>query len=215
MAGERRVWESLFRQTGAVPVRSMDEWADAMLAFSFLPAPEGRGTFLIGGGGGNSVAHSDICVGEGLEVPGLSEATMERLRQSVPMAGSIAGNPLDSFRVFLDVAFLRDVLDLAHEDPSIGMIIVDRIIPRDIYHLPDVPEPTPKTIEMLGTLKKRKPTVFTVDSEGGDPELAERGATLRRQFCRAGFPAYPSTARAARALAHLHRYHTRRRAGRT
>jgi hypothetical protein len=111
------------------------------------------------------------------------------------------------FRVFLDAAYLGELLDLATRDPVIDMIIVDRVIPRVIYHLPDVPDPTPETIRVIKSQKQPKPTVFAVDSEGGDPELAARGAALRRQFCAAGIPAYPSAGRAARALIRLHRYH--------
>jgi acyl-CoA synthetase (NDP forming) len=211
LAGERRIWEALFRQSGATPVRSMDEWADTILALSFLPAPEGKGVFVIGGGGGDSVANGDACIRAGLDVPRLSEATMQSLRESVPMAGSIAGNPLDMFRVFLDTAYLGEILDLAGKDPRIGMNLVNRVIPRIIFHLPDVPDPTPETIRLLKNKGPSKPTVFVVDSEGGDPELAEKGADLRGRFCAAGIPAYPSTQRAARALMHLHRYHSFRR----
>jgi acyl-CoA synthetase (NDP forming) len=207
LAGERRIWDAFFRQTGAVPVHSMDEWADAILALSFLPAPAGNGVFVIGGGGGNSAANGDACVRAGLEVPRLSESTMESLRASVPMAGSIAGNPLDMFRVFVDPAYLGEILDLADRDPRIDMIVVNQLIPRIIFHLPDVPDPTPETIRLVKSRASSKPVVFVVDSEGGDPELALRGADLRGRFCAAGIPAYPSTERAARALAHLHRYH--------
>jgi acyl-CoA synthetase (NDP forming) len=211
LAGESRIWEAFFRQTGAIPVRSMDEWADAILALSLLPAPQGKGVFMIGGGGGDSVVHADACIRAGLDVPRLSEVTMESLRQSVPTAGCIAGNPLDMFRVFVDSAYLGEILDLAHRDPCIGMIVVNRVIPRIIFHLPDLPDPTPETIQLLKGRKEPKPTVFVVDSEGGDPELAERGADVRGRFCAAGIPAYPSTQRAARALAHLQRYHAFRR----
>jgi acyl-CoA synthetase (NDP forming) len=211
MSGEWRIWEAVFRQTGAIPVHSMDDWADAILALARLPAPERKGVFLIGGGGGYSVSNGDICIREGLDVPPLSEATMESLRRSVPAAGSIAGNPLDMFRVFQDAAYLGEILDLADEDPAVGMIIVDRVIPRNIYHLPDLPDPTPETIRVVKSRRHPKPTVFSVDSEGGDPDLAERGAALRGQFSRAGVPAYPSTERAARALVRLHRYHAFRR----
>jgi acyl-CoA synthetase (NDP forming) len=214
LSSEWRIWEALFRQTGAVRVHTMNDWADAILAFARLPAPEGKGVFLIGGGGGHSVASGDTCIREGLDVPRLSAATMESLRQSVPAAGSIAGNPLDMFRVFQDAAYLGEVLDLAYEDPAVAAIIVDRVIPRNIFHLPEVPDPTPETIRVLKSKRHPKPTVFSVDSEGGDPDLAERGAALRRRFCEAGIPAYPSTRRAVRALARLHRYHAfRRRAG--
>jgi acyl-CoA synthetase (NDP forming) len=214
LSSEWRIWEALFRQTGAVRVHTMNDWADAILAFARLPAPKGKGVFLIGGGGGHSVASGDTCIREGLDVPRLSAATMESLRQSVPAAGSIAGNPLDMFRVFQDAAYLGEVLDLAYEDPAVAAIIVDRVIPRNIFHLPEVPDPTPETIRVLKSKRHPKPTVFSVDSEGGDPDLAERGAALRRRFCEAGIPAYPSTRRAVRALARLHRYHAfRRRAG--
>jgi acyl-CoA synthetase (NDP forming) len=212
MSSEWRIWEALFRQTGATAVRSMDEWADAILAFARLPAPDGKGVFVMGGGGGNSVAHGDACIREGLEVPRLSEVTMERLRETVPAAGSIAGNPLDMFRIFQDSAYLGEVLDLAYEDPAIGMVIIDRVIPRKIFHLPDLPDPTPETIRVLKSKRQRKPTVFSIDSAGGDRDLAQRGAALRAQFCKAGIPAYPATRRAARALARLHRYHGFRRA---
>ena len=212
MSSEWRIWEALFRQTGATAVRSMDEWADAVLAFVNLPAPEGKGVFVMGGGGGNSVAHGDACVREGLDVPRLSEATMERLRESVPAAGSIAGNPLDMFRVFQDSAYLGEVLDLVYRDPAIGMVIVDRVIPRKIFHLPDLPDPTPETIRVVRSKEQLKPTVFSVDSGGGDPELAAQGAAVRAEFCRAGIPAYPATRRAARALLRLYRYHAFRRA---
>jgi len=51
--------------------------------------------------------------------------------------------------------------------------------------------------------------VFVVDSEGGDPELAAQGASLRSEFGKGGIPAYPSVKRAARALIHLYRYYKR------
>jgi len=51
--------------------------------------------------------------------------------------------------------------------------------------------------------------VFVVDSEGGDPELAAQGASLRAEFGKGGIPAYPSVKRAARALTHLYRYYNR------
>jgi hypothetical protein len=57
---------------------------------------------------------------------------------------------------------------------------------------------------------RRKPTVVTADSDGGDPELAAKGATLRAAFTSAGIPAYPSLQRAARALVHLHAYYTKK-----
>ena len=209
LAGSQKLWQAFYRQTGVTRVRSMNECVDAVMAFSLLSAPAGPGVFLIGGGGGNSVAYSDTFNRHGFEVPALSEATMDFLRRSVPIAGSIAGNPLDMWRTFIDADYLAQVLELGYRDSAVSMIVVDRLIPRRAYHFPNLADPTPATIAYFKNRPKAKPTVFTIDSDGGDPELADTGARLRAQYCRAGIPAYPSARRAARALRHLYRYHTK------
>lgn len=211
LAGSQNLWQAFYRQTGVTRVRSMNECVDAIMAFSLLPAPAGPGVFLIGGGGGNSVAYSDTFNRQGFEVPALSELTMNFLRHSVPTAGSIAGNPLDMWRTFIDAEYLAQVLELGYKDSAVSIIVVDRLIPRIAYHFPDLADPTPETIAYLKTRPNAKPTVFTIDSDGGDPELADTGTRLRAQYCRAGIAAYPSARRAARALRHLYRFHTRRK----
>jgi acyl-CoA synthetase (NDP forming) len=209
MSGAQKLWEAFCRQTGLIHVRSMDECVDAIMALSLLPAPAGNGVFLIGGGGGNSVAYSDAFNREQFEVPLLSESSMDFLRRSVPIAGSIAGNPLDMWRTFIDAAYLSEVLELGYEDPAISIIVVDRLIPRMAYHFPELADPTPEIITFIKNRQPAKPTVFTIDSDGGDPDLAETGTRLRAQFCKNGIPAYPSARRAAKALFHLCQYHAR------
>ncbi|CAB1063478.1 Acetyl-CoA synthetase (ADP-forming) alpha and beta chains, putative [Olavius sp. associated proteobacterium Delta 1] len=211
MSGSQKLWQAFYRQTGVTRVRSMNECVDAIMAFSLLTAPAGHGVFLIGGGGGNSVANSDTFNRQGFEVPPLSEPTMDFLSRSVPTAGSIAGNPLDMWRTFIDADYLAQVLELGYKDSAISIIVVDRLIPRMAYHFPDLADPTPETIAYLKNRQIVKPTVFTIDSDGGDPELADMGARLRAKFCRAGIPAFPSARRAARALRHLYHYHTRQK----
>ncbi|GAB4341930.1 MAG: acetate--CoA ligase family protein [Candidatus Abyssubacteria bacterium] len=215
LAGTRETWEAFFRQTGVIQVGSMDEWADAIITMCFLPPPGGTAAFLIGGGGGNSVGNGDICVMEGLEVPRLSEATLRTLRETVPLAGSIAGNPLDMWRTFEDPDYLLEVLEVAYNEPNVDILIVDRMIPRKAFHMPDRENLTPRIIDFVQNNRHRKPTVFTADSEGGDADLAAKGAALRAQFCRAGIPAYPTTRRAARALARYYRYHAWKKQGQT
>ena len=159
------------------------------------------------------MAGSDIFSRRGFEVPALSTSSMEFLRDSVPVAGSIAGNPLDMWRTFIDAEYLAQVLAHGYRDPAVSIIVVDRLIPRNAYHFPDLADPTLETIAFLKNQPRAKPTVFTIDSEGGDPALAQAGARLRAQFCSAGIPAYPSAVRAARALYHLLHFHARRQKG--
>ena len=207
LAGDQILWQAFCRQSGVIQVRSMNECVDAVLALTLLPAPPGKGVFIIGGGGGNSVAYSDIFSRWGFEVPSLSEPCMEFLRDSVPLAGSIAGNPLDMWRTFIDADYLCQVLTHGYRDPAVAILVVDRLIPRQAYHFPDLADPTSETITFLKNQPPPKPTIFTIDTEGGDPWLAETGARLRAQFCSAGIPAYPSGTRAARALCHLWQFY--------
>jgi acyl-CoA synthetase (NDP forming) len=210
MAGEKRLWEAFYRQSGVTAVRSIYECIDAIMVLSMLPAPGGKGVFIIGGGGGNSVSYCDTCVSEGLKVPALSDATMESLRSSVPLAGSIAGNPLDMWLTFTDADYLGSVLKLAYQDPMVSMVVVDRLIPRNAYHMPEMADPNPEVIAYIKGSGNSKPVVFTIDTDGGDTDLAAKGAALRAEFCGAGIPVFPSMKRAARALFHLYQYHRRR-----
>jgi acyl-CoA synthetase (NDP forming) len=179
------------------------------MAVSMLPGSVGNGVFLIGGGGGNSVSYSDTFNREGFDVPPLSDSSMDFLRRSVPTAWSIAGNPLDMWRTFVDAGYLSEILELGYNDPAVSVLVVDRLIPRIAYHILDLPDPTPEVIKFITNRQPPKPTIFTVDSEGGDEDLALTGTRLRAQFCKTGIPAFPSARRAARALAHLRRYYAR------
>ena len=209
MAGERMIWEAFFRQTGVIHVGSPDEWMDAILALALLPPPGSPGVFVFGVGGGASVVSSDTCILEGLDVPSPSSATMEKLRETVPIAGSIAGNPLDDFQACVNPAYFGAILDLIYQDPAMGMVIADRLIPRKAFHTFHRFDSVSATIEQVKQRGNRKPVVFVVDSEGGDPELAAEGASLRAEFGKGGIPAYPSVKRAARSLIHLYRYYSR------
>ena len=206
MAGNQKIWKSLCEQTGIVPVANMNEWVDVCLTFSLLPRTKGKGVFIVGGGGGNSVIFSDSCIRAGLDVPKLSPESMEKIRPFVPVAGSIAGNPLDYWAAFLQPELLFEVLNIAYADESISMVMVDRLIPRIAFHSPEIPDCVSEIAAFIKTHRQAKPTVFTVDYDGGDPELIRRGAALRKRFCEEGIPAFPSFERAVGALTLFQKY---------
>jgi acyl-CoA synthetase (NDP forming) len=208
MAGGRETWDAFVRQTGVTRVRSLSEWMDAIAALSLLPAPTGRGVFLGCGGGGSSVIAGDVARSEGLDVPAPSDATMDAFREFVPAVGSFVGNPLDHLWMSFDAPQVGQVLDLVFEDPACAMILVDLLIPRKIYHAVEFKDPTPVIIEFLSGRPDRKPTVFSLDHDGGSADLAQTGTDMRSRLFQAGIPAYPSVKRAVRALMHLYRYHS-------
>jgi len=210
LAGRGAIWKAVMRQANMVEVDTLDDWLDMLMIFAHMPAPSSERVFIIGGGGGSSVIYGDTCMREGLQVPPLSPETMQALRQLTPEAGSIAGNPLDHWLVFSDTAYLAQLIDLAEQDPGIGLILVDRLIARNAFHMDVSFDPTPDTLARLQQRSGAKPLVFVVDSEGGDPDLAARGAAVRALYGAAGYAVFPGIVRAARAIRRHGRYYRKR-----
>jgi acyl-CoA synthetase (NDP forming) len=210
LAGSAAIWAAAIRQANMIAVDTLDEWLDTLMIFAQIPGPALEKLFIIGGGGGTSVIYGDTCAREGLQVPPLSPETMRALRQLTPEAGSIAGNPLDHWKVFSDTPYLAHLIDLAEQDPGIGLILVDRLIARNAFHMQDTFDPTPDTLARLQQRRGTKPIVFVVDSEGGDPDLAARGASVRAAYGAAGYAVFPGIVRAARAIQRHCGYHRRR-----
>ena len=185
---------------------------DTIMAFSLLSAPGGNGVFLASVAGATAARPiADTINREGFEVPPLSESSMDFLRRSVPIAGVYCRNSSstrcsDVCRCRLPVASFRTGLPRprdfhhrrrpAHSQNGVPLSGLGRSNPLEI-------------ITFIKNRRPAKPTVFTIDSDGGDPDLAVTGTRLRAQFCKNGIPAYPSVQRAARALFHLRQYHAR------
>jgi acyl-CoA synthetase (NDP forming) len=128
----------------------------------------------------------------------------------VPEVGSFALNPVDAWRSFSDPDFLAGILDVIYDDPGFDMIILDRLILRQVYATPDNPDNTPAAIAYLKKNRGRKPLVVVVDGMGDDPFLATEAIHLRRLYGQAGIPAFASLPLAAQALAHLATYNGQR-----
>jgi len=213
LAGEERVWEAFFAQTGAVKANSLEEIIDIVLPFLYMSPPRGNRVLLLGGGGGNSVALADICSREGLEVPHLTESTRRELNSFIRLAGNSTRNPLDVWQVQGDVDQFRRAIELGVADPVIDMVIVDRHVgdDPDDEHRPDERERQRAVndfiIDFARKNKYNKPMVVAMTVFGNDPSSAATAAGLRREFATAGIPAYSSSTNAARALARFVRYH--------
>jgi len=211
LAGEEKVWEAFFAQTGAIRVNSLEEIIDVVMAFLHLPPPEGRRTLLLGGGGGNSVALADICSREGLEVPPLSGETRRELVKFIPLAGNSIRNPLDVWPVLENVDLLRRCVEIAVTDPIIDLVIADRQVGVDDDSQSQRTQRQSEANAFIIDFAKRntynKPLVVAMDSPDHDPDSVALATSIRKEFALAGIPAYASRISAARALARFIQYH--------
>ena len=222
LAGEGRIWDAFFRQTGAVRVNSLEEMMDVVLAFLYLKPPEGKRALIFGGGGGNSVAFADICGRQGLEIPPISDATRNKLNEFIRLAGNSTRNPLDVWMVQRDKNLYQKVMEIAMADAAIDMAIVDRVVGGfEIFNDDEAPEGNTDSdlravndflIESARKDFFGKPVVVSINLYGADLYYAGKAAETRKNFITSGVPAYPSFKSAARAMAHFVEYHARKRA---
>ncbi|MBM3131854.1 MAG: CoA-binding protein, partial [Chloroflexi bacterium] len=85
LAGNDRVWDAFFKQTGAIQVGSIEEMTEVAMALLRLGPVAGNRLALLGAGGGDSVAAGDIAAEEGLELPSPSPQTREKLLEFVAL----------------------------------------------------------------------------------------------------------------------------------
>lgn len=208
VASSDATWAAALKQAGAIKVESMEELADTILAFQYLPRLEGNRVAIIAGisgaGGGACVAASDACVSQGLEVPPLAEETRARLKAVLPAAGSILRNPVDvgAVAAFVGIKYLSKPIELTLEDPEIDVLIVHTPISLLIWSLDK--EGFDAVIDILIALRKsqHKPLVVVASPLSSGAEWA----AMERKLAQAQIPVYLTFDQAAKAIANLTRY---------
>jgi acyl-CoA synthetase (NDP forming) len=135
LAGSRQVWESLFKQTGAVSVDTLEEAVEQMVALQTLPPLKGRRIGLVGRGGGMGVVAVDMCEREGLKVPPLDRETRNRLATFITAdSGLTTRNPVE---IGLGPTGVSEHyvagLQIVASDPQIDFIITF-LNPEDYIH---------------------------------------------------------------------------------
>jgi acyl-CoA synthetase (NDP forming) len=216
LASDDRVWAALTRQTGTVPVDTLDQFLDALLAFELLvPRPEPtRRVALFGNGGGASVLATDFFSRHGFEVAPLNEKTLGPIRQLDLPAGSSIVNPID-----IPANILRRdggraaavILEAIHASGEIDAVVMHINMPVVLsYRDADI---LGGLIEAALTAGRRYPgaaNLMLVLRSDGEPEIEARKQAYREQAQAVGIPVFHELHDAALALAALRTVETYR-----
>jgi acetyltransferase len=122
LAGEDAVCDAVFSEAGIIRVDSVEELFNSAIMYAYQPMPAGNRLAIITNAGGPGVMATDAAVEAGLEVPRLSEETMQKFRRSLPATANIK-NPVDVIgdaRADRYMAALEGVL----EDPGTDQALV-------------------------------------------------------------------------------------------
>lgn len=86
--------DALFEQTGIMRVDTVEELFDVASALSNQPVPKGNRVCVVTNAGGAGVLATDALMSNGMEMPGLSSATVKELKKHISAEASFS-NPMD------------------------------------------------------------------------------------------------------------------------
>jgi acetyltransferase len=200
LAGQREIWEGVFRQCGAVPVVGFEIWVDALMGFSLLPSGVGDRVAIISGPGGLAVSAAEACGYYGLRLAQLSQETRSDLAKFVPPSGTSLQNPVDvSLMASLNIDMYVQAARAVAGDPGVDVVVLAGagLNPGENQQYTDA---------LIQAHKDFQKPFLMVNIPGFDPELAQR-------FCEAGVPFFETSERAMSTYAKVRRYQLWREAG--
>ncbi|CAN5427398.1 GNAT family N-acetyltransferase [soil metagenome] len=119
--------DALFHYAGVIRTDTLSEMFDVASLLASQPLPAGHRVAILTNAGGPGILCADACVGEGLEIPALSEATQARLRALLPPEAGVQ-NPVDMI-ASASAAQYRQAIEVLVTDESIDALVVIFIPP--------------------------------------------------------------------------------------
>lgn len=125
IAGSHDLWDTLFDQSGAIEVKSLEEMINLLMLFKYLRPVEGKKVGIIGGGGGKCVMAADNIEEAGLSVPQLPQEIRQKLKEMVPDLWDWLSNPID-YSIWGDnVIYAFEIPRLFVESPNFDCVIIE------------------------------------------------------------------------------------------
>jgi acetyl coenzyme A synthetase (ADP forming)-like protein len=201
LAGSDAAVEALFRQTGVLRARTLEELVDAASLLAGQPLPQGRRVGVLTNAGGLGILCADACEAAGLELPELSDKTRAALGEVVPGDASLA-NPVDMLGSATAASYAAAIPPLLADKRLDALIVL--FVPPVVAGADEVAAAIRETV---ANLRPDKPVLAVVISAEGTPAaLLEADSTV------AAFP-YPESAARALGLAASRSEWLRRPAG--
>ncbi len=212
LSGPDRLYDGVFRQTGIIRARSIEEMFDMGSLFGNVPAPQGDRLVIQTHSGGPGAVAADACDREGLKIPAMPDAVKKKLSTLVPHTGSI-GNPVDITFSKDRLAYFSSIpgclLDADHFDILLIYLLLPKHMFSRVMESMGVPENQIKT-ETEKLINELADKIEELVQTYGKPVIGfsfhSQEAFFIKRLRERNIPVMQSPHRAARAVAALCRY---------
>jgi acetate---CoA ligase (ADP-forming) len=204
LAQDGKIWQALFRQTGAMRVDSLEELVDTIKALQWLKPSTGPRMGLVTMTGGPSVVITDTFAKSGLEIPTLSEASHESFQGFFNIIGGSCKNPIDMGMNWAGENF-HEIMRILLDDPNIDAVVNDLPLTFLLRRMALRPDFKERLFSTFTEMRERynKPLLAVV----GFSPFEKEEVDMRRELLEIGIPAFHNFERAARALRNATDYH--------
>jgi acyl-CoA synthetase (NDP forming) len=217
LAGQAAVWDAAVRQAGALPVATVEELMDALIAFAYMRAPARGGPRarpykprlgMVGAGGGRSVLTADLCEELGLSVPSLPDDVERKVAEKAPDLAGWVTNPVDQSILAGSGLGGAQVLEWLDESPEIDLLVANVGEPW-AFGRPNAETIVPRVTERFVQVAAKTARPFAVvlgPSDYSDEARWRLVSQSRERLAEAGVAVFPSVERAVRTLAQVAGY---------
>jgi acetyl coenzyme A synthetase (ADP forming)-like protein len=192
LAGGGLSTELIFRKTGILTFRDVEEMCQSAVALSSQPIPGGNRVGLITDTGGPAIIATDELVDAGLEIPPLSDKAKATLKEQLLPQASLR-NPIDVVAT-AGAPHYRAALDVLMDEENIDSVYINFVTPSFV----DCEAVAKEMAEV--SRQKKKPIVCNYMTD--KPQWTGTTAILKE----GGIPCYDYPEMAAKALSALTRY---------
>ncbi|MFX1574556.1 MAG: CoA-binding protein [Promethearchaeota archaeon] len=123
LAGNNEMWKAVGKQTGCCIVSNSNELAALASAFHLTHLPESRNVGVIGIGGGSTIEAIDILEKHNLNIPSLTEKTIQKMKRFLPDVNTNVTNPIDLGGSGIQPHIYYRTLLALEKDPSVSSIV--------------------------------------------------------------------------------------------
>jgi acyl-CoA synthetase (NDP forming) len=179
LSGSDKIYDAAFKQAGVIRAHDASEMFDFIKGLLYAPLPNGKRIGIVSNSGGIAVETADALIGNGLEVPNLSQEAQDEILKVIPAFGN-PKNPVDLTASLNMNSFLKAPDIVLSQDNIDGLVTIG--LGTSILHtmFPDV-EPEDfmgiyKWIsdQLISTYKKYdKPVIIINPAVDIEPEAAK------------------------------------------